>query len=49
MIKKYISGENLMYVLSMFEKQMIQIVEERVNIIKANDEDLKNIIVNNSQ
>jgi hypothetical protein len=47
MVKKYISGENLMYVLSMFEKQMIQIVEERVNIIKANDEDLKNIFVKN--
>jgi hypothetical protein len=31
----------------MFEKQMIQIVEERVNIIKANDEDLKNIFVKN--
>lgn len=43
MVKKYISGENLMYVLSMFEKQMIQIVEERTNIVKAESDDLKAI------
>lgn len=40
MVKKYISGENLIYVLSLFEKQMVQIVEDRVNLIKASDEDL---------
>lgn len=43
MVKKYISGENLMYVLSMFEKQMIQIVEERTNIVKAESDDLNTI------
>ena len=43
MVKKYISGENLMYVLSMFEKQMIQIIEERTNIVKAETDDLKSI------
>ena len=43
MVKKYISGENLMYVISMFEKQMIQIVEERTNIITADSNDLNAI------
>ena len=41
MIKKYISGENLIYVLSLFEKQITQIMEERINIVDAVYEDIK--------
>lgn len=41
MIKKYISGENLIYVLSLFEKQITQIMEERINIVDAVYEDIE--------
>lgn len=41
MIKKYISGENLIYVLSLFEKQITQIIEERTNIVDAVYEDIE--------
>lgn len=43
MIKKYISGENLIYVLSLFEKQIFQIVEEKTGIPTADDDDLESI------
>ena len=48
MVKKYISGENLMYVLSIFEKQMIQLIDERTHLERAESEDLQLIFSNNS-
>lgn len=43
MIKKYISGENLVYVLDKFEQKIRSMVESINNIITANDGDVNEI------
>jgi hypothetical protein len=43
MAKKFISGENLIYALNEFEKQMKEMVESVTDIIAATKEDIEKL------
>lgn len=46
MVKKYVSGENLVYALNLFEKKIKEMINNITHIEQADDIDVKNLFSN---